>query len=74
MYVSDDGIWGAHFAHGFPITLPTHPRSFFFSSGTRTVAWGKRRAWLGLVDLSQTPSGTFFGVPALARKWVAKIV
>ena len=37
-----------------------HPRSGFFSSGTRAVVWGELWAWLCLVDLSQTPSGTFF--------------
>ena len=28
---------------------------------------------LGLVDASKTLSGTFFGVSALVRKWLAKM-
>ena len=48
----------------------THPRSRFFISGPRNFHRQKSRGSLGLVDLSRTPSGTFFaflGAPFLAN-------
>ena len=52
---------------------PPHPRTRNFSSGTWAVALQKSRGGLRLVDVSRTPSGTFFFRCTLPRKWLAKM-
>ena len=60
-----------------PICLrqPTAPATegFVVLALNEAFLWGKPRIWLGLVDLSRTQSGIFFGRAILARKWLAKI-
>ena len=49
------------------------PRQYKIVPGCRWVKLEQNRPWLGLVDLSRTPSGTFFGRSTLPRKWGANI-